>query len=282
MTWLGVPCVALLLSLTSAAVASQLTLTWVGSDGATQYVVEREASVGAFVEIGRTGAAVASYVDSTVSGRTTYCYRVRAANAAGYSDYSNIACAATAGAPGSFADDFDRPDTSVLGNGWTTVSGTLMIQAGQARNGSVKMMHAAVQAGLVGATQNISVTFASVNNNLGPRFALLLRYEDPQNYYTCYRQTGGSSLLRISKVVNGVETVLKSAPISNPSKEQFFTLGCQAQGTGLTLTFNGTVKLMAVDSTFSIGNVGISMGYPMSGTALVGSHRADNFSATVQ
>ena len=33
------------------------------------------------------------------------------------------------------------------------------------------------------------------------------------NYYLCYRQIGGSSVLRIAKVVNGVETVLKSATV---------------------------------------------------------------------
>ena len=124
-----------------------------------------------------------------------------------------MACAAAAGGGGSFFDDFSRPDATALGNGWTTVAGTLRIQSGHARNAQVRMMHTAVQAGLSGAAQTVSASLISVNNNLGPRFALFVRYKDPRNYYMCYRQTGGTSILRISKVVGGVETVLRSYAI---------------------------------------------------------------------
>ncbi len=155
--------------------------------------------------------------------------------------------------------------------------------------GPVKAMHAAVQAGLVEATQNVTAAFASLGNNLGPRFELLVRYKDSQNYYLCYRQTGGSSSLRISKVVNGTEAILKQVPVKNPNIGEFFTLGCQVQegtpGTAtLTLTFNGTtVKASDPYSTFSSGSVGFGMGYPSgTGSGSAASQRADNFSATVQ
>jgi hypothetical protein len=192
---------------------------------------------------------------------------------------------------GSFADTFDRGDTPALANGWTPVAGTLMTRAittgavpGQARNATTKQMHTSVRAGLVGPTQNVSAKFASVDNNFGPRFGLLVRHKDSKNYYICYRQTGGSSILRIARVVNGVETVLKSGSIANPQKEQFFTLGCQAgpstTPTTLTLTL-GTTKLTVTDATFPSGSVGMTMGYP-SGTGTGASHRADDFNAVVQ
>jgi hypothetical protein len=273
---------ALLFIQSAPAGAAQLTLTWTGTDLATQYLVEREESLGSFNEVGGTSAGVVSYVDSSVLGAVTYCYRVRAATGLGYTDYSNIACGAAAAGAGSIVDGFDRPDSSVLGNGWTTVSGTLTIQSGQVRNGAARMMHAAVQAGLVGSAQNTSASFAAVDLSQALRFGLLVRYTDPKNYYICYRQTGGTSVLRISRVIAGVETVLKSLAITNPLKEQFFALGCQVQGTTLVLSLNGASKLTASDLALSIGSVGMSLGSPTTGTGSIISNRADTFAATVQ
>src|SRR4029453_12396821 len=124
-----------------------------------------------------------------------------------------------------------------------------------------------------------SASFASVDNNSSPLFGLLVRFRDSKNYYWCYRLIGGTSVVRIAKGVKGVETVLKSVGIMNPQREQFFSLGCQAQGETLTVSLNGAKALTASDSTFSSGSVGMSMGY-RSGTA--SSHRADHFTATVQ
>ncbi len=81
-----------------------------------------------------------------------------------------------------------------------------MIQSGEARNTADQPFSLAVQPGLAGATQMVAASFASTNNNTSPRFGVVLRYQNPQNYYVCYRQTGGSSALRIAKVQNGVET----------------------------------------------------------------------------
>ena len=76
------------------ATAAQPTLTWVNNaPDASGFSVERGTGVtGAFAEIATTGAAVTSYVDSSVPSTTTYCYRVRAFNPNGYSGYSNTAC----------------------------------------------------------------------------------------------------------------------------------------------------------------------------------------------
>lgn len=182
---------------------------------------------------------------------------------------------------GTFADGFNRPDATVLANGWSQVAGSLGIQSGEARSKATRMMHTAVLPNLAGAAQTIEMSFASVDNNLGPRFGLLARYKDAKNYYACYRQTGGSSVLRISKVVNGLETVLKQVGISNPQKNALFTLRCALQGTTLTLSY-GSTKLTATDATFGSGSVGMTIGYPTAGSGTTVSHRGDNFSATVQ
>jgi hypothetical protein len=194
--------------------------------------------------------------------------------------YNNVATPGGSGTS-AFEDHFPRADSPALGNGWTPVSGTLMVKGYEARNASVKTMHTAVQAGLVGASQIVSARFASVDNNLGPRFGLWVRVKDSKNYYACSRQTGGSSLLVISKVVNGVEKVLKTAAVANPAPNVMFSLGCQAQGTTITLSFGGLSKISVSDSAFSTGSVGMTMGYRLSGGAGGPSHRADDFTATV-
>jgi hypothetical protein len=198
-----------------------------------------------------------------------------------------VSSVGSGGAAGTFTDVFNRDDSSTLGNGWTQVSGGLMIQGRQARNAAMKTSHTAVQAALVGATQTASGSFASMDNDSGPRFGLILRHKDPQNYYTCYRQTGGSSVFRIAKVVNGVETVLKSGSIQNPAKGTFFSFDCQVQGSGqgttLTLSFNGATKLTVSDSTFASGSVGMSIRYQSGGTSVKpASNAISKFTATVQ
>src|SRR5262249_23489008 len=51
--------------------------------------------IGAFAQIAVTGPGVVSYTDVDLADVTTYCYQVRAFNTAGYSAYTNQACATT-------------------------------------------------------------------------------------------------------------------------------------------------------------------------------------------
>src|SRR5262250_811087 len=81
----------------SNASGTQIAVTWSeSSTDETGFSVERSAGEhGTFAEIAETEAFVTTYVDTTVADAATYCYRVRAFNAAGYSGYSNSACATT-------------------------------------------------------------------------------------------------------------------------------------------------------------------------------------------
>ena len=110
---------------------------------------------------------------------------------------------------------------------------------------------------------------------------MTMRHRDALNYYMCYRMTGGTSVLRISKVVNGLEIVLKSASIANPAKDAKFRLTCAAEGSTLTLGL-GSPTLTVSDSSFSNGSVGLVMG----SAGLLGgkgpSHWADDFTASAQ
>ena len=122
------------------------------------------------------------------------------------SDYMTVT-GVTVTAPLTFADDFNRADAPDLGTAWTPVTGRLVIENNTAKN-SLQAGRAMAVAAAVGIDQVVQADFMSVDNNLGPQFGLLLRYQDTENFYLLYRATGGSSQLRIAKVVNGVKTTI--------------------------------------------------------------------------
>src|SRR5262249_40393886 len=80
-----------------AADAAQLQLTWVNnSTDENGFSIERSAGgTGTFTQIAVPGPRAVSYTDVGLADVTTYCYQVRAFNTAGYSTYTNEACATT-------------------------------------------------------------------------------------------------------------------------------------------------------------------------------------------
>lgn len=181
------------------------------------------------------------------------------------------------GIPASFLDAFNRPNSTVLGNGWQEVEGDLVLSGGELRNAPVKGKHLAVVPALSGGNQSAAADFASVDNNPAPLFGIVLRYQSPGNYYLLYRLAGGTSGLRISRVVNGTEKVLASTGAANPTLNRFFRLKGQVVGTTLTLELDGAVKLSTTDATFGLGTPGVLLS--QSSTK---SYRADNFGAALQ
>jgi hypothetical protein len=79
-----------------AATNTQIDLSWANVTSETGYSIERSANgTSGWTEISATGANVVSFSDTALSADTTYYYRVRAANAAGYGAYSAVASATT-------------------------------------------------------------------------------------------------------------------------------------------------------------------------------------------
>jgi hypothetical protein len=87
------------LAVAEPASAAQLSLSWTdNSAGTATFKVERKSgAAGGYVQIGTTDLGLTSYVDSSVTAGSTYCYRVRASNSGGDSPYSNEACGSPLG-----------------------------------------------------------------------------------------------------------------------------------------------------------------------------------------
>ena len=147
------------------------------------------------------------------------------------------------------------------GDGWLELSDGLSIARNELRSAPTKnLFQMAVVPTYASADQTVAASFATLNRNSGPRFGVALRYQDPLNYYLVSRRGGGTSVVQISKIVNGSETVLKSLALSNPVSNTFFRMGGGANGSTLTLKLDGVLKLSVVDSTYSAGNIGIGLG----------------------
>ena len=74
--------------------AGQLILNW--NDNSTNedgFRIERKIGTGGtYAQIAQTAASASSYTDVGLTDGTSYCYRVRAFNAAGDSAFTNEAC----------------------------------------------------------------------------------------------------------------------------------------------------------------------------------------------
>jgi M6 family metalloprotease-like protein len=80
----------------AASSENRVDLAWVdNSNNETSFSIERSTGGSAFAEVGSVSAGFTSFADTGLSPSTTYTYRVRAANSAGFSPYSNEAAATT-------------------------------------------------------------------------------------------------------------------------------------------------------------------------------------------
>ena len=124
-TTLAIPSKPYLLSVNVSS-STELTLSWTdGSTNESSFKIERSLNgVSSWTQIATVSANVITYSDTGLASQTKYYYRARAYNAAGNSDYSNIANGTTLQSPPATPLDFDIVviSTSSVKLTWTVVS----------------------------------------------------------------------------------------------------------------------------------------------------------------
>ena len=202
------------------------------------------------------------------------------------SDTVTITVAASGGGGGSFQDTFTRADSDILGG--PSPSGPQwaepVVRPSTRESGDSRQQARTRPAATISDTCRPSparisrrrANFISGDNNASPRLGVLLRYQDPRNHYRLYRISGGSNQLRISKIVNGAETILKSVQVPMATVNTPFHLVGSVVGTTLTLTLTGVAPISVVDSTFATGSIGVLVN-----TGPTATHSADTFCAGI-
>jgi hypothetical protein len=96
-TWQIAPAAPTNLTATAGATSSVISLSWTdNANNESFFTIERSTqSTSSYVTIATTTANAKSFYNSGLAMNSTYYYRVRAGNSAGYSNYSNIAAATT-------------------------------------------------------------------------------------------------------------------------------------------------------------------------------------------
>ena len=263
------PCTASTFGLTGSVVAG-----WTGTLSAASLSLAPGATNSVTLKVTSPSSAVNGTYGVSSTAKNTAATTMTSSGAASYLVSNPVS---TTG--GTITDSFDRADASSLGSAWTQTQGNFVVAGNMARTAlGYQGTSQAVVTGLAGATQTVDIDFTSMDNNLGPQFGIMLRYQDPNNYYLIHRVTGGSSRLYISKVVNGVATGLANVGITNPAKGLSFHITGRVTGSTLSLDFGGVNKLNINDSTFATGKVGFQI---INKNANV-QQLADNFKATVQ
>ena len=231
-------------NLTASAVSvSQIDLAWTdNANNEDGFKIERCTGTGctSFAQITTVASNVTSHSDTGLTAETTYCYRVRAYNLVGNSDYSNTACATTQASP------TEEMSGIVLLQGRTDHSGTAIYLTEDACP--------AVQAVSVKGLPNVvsAVTDATGKFVLDPL---------PGRTYQCLLATHDMYLTarRSSMTVALPSVTLLGGNVVADKTVNIFDLARIANSIGTTdpaVDINGDGKVDVYDLTIAAGNFG--------------------------
>jgi titin len=126
----------------TATSPTQVVLAWADLSGnESGFQLERGSSAtGSFVNVADLAANATTYTDAGLTDATSYCYRVRAVNAAGPSGYTDAVCVTTPLAPPAAPTDLTAQlqDYDQIKLTWTVVSSkavTISIERATSSNG---------------------------------------------------------------------------------------------------------------------------------------------------
>jgi autotransporter-associated beta strand protein len=223
--------------------ALQINLSWQdNSADEIAFLIERSLNNITFGQIAMTAPDATSYVDTSVAPDTTYYYRVRGTNLAGFSDYSNVATTTTTPLPnsltwrgGAAANTWDIGGAFNWSDGANLVvysdgANVLFDQSGS--NNTPVLLEAVLQPDSVVVNASKNYTF---NTGTGGSLAGAM---------TLTKQGSGTVFMNVSNSFSG-GVDLNAGQI---------TLGnIYAAGTG-PLRFNGGTLTLAVGSQQTYGN----------------------------
>lgn len=258
-------------SLAATTISStRIGLEWVdNSSNETGFSIERKTGSALFAEIDTVAAGESTYTDAGLDARTEYTYRVRAMRGNVYSLYSNQD-SATTDAPAPFMiDSFTDADatplnlhfTSETAEIWSSESTNYPIIYGNRAAGEdtgVVYQARASSGPFVNEEYDVDIVVAKVGTPTYYHAAVMGRLSaDEQNgYFASYYEERGvadTELLRLYKIVAGVETLLGSwaGSVADGS-----TIKLEMRNASKKVLVNGTERISSADNAVS------AAGYP--------------------
>ncbi len=222
--------VSMLLVCGTIASAATLRLSWQDtSSNESGFKIER-LSGASYVEIATVGVNVQAYSDATAASGTTYCYRIKAFNAAGVSAPTNAGCAT---APSGLDDGGSTP---------------------RPRKPSTPPIPPVPPSPSFEAWKDYQVraTLRSTDNDT---LGVMFRYQDPNNYYR-FTWFSEGKMRRLEKRVDGVFQVLAQDREIYQTGETY-ALQISAQGSSLNVIIDGKSIFSVTDASFTRGTIGL-------------------------
>lgn len=237
--WLGVFLLSasMLVLAAGAAEAVALRLNWqAGSSNGSGFKIER-LNGSNYVEIASVAANVLSYSDANLTAGVSYCYRVRAFNAAGSSAPSNAACINAPSDPAAAPTAPAPPPTGLTGVS-TPMTDPSNVEPASGGKGWSDYL--------------VSLKMRSTDNDA---LGVMFRYQDKDNYYR-FTWFAEGKYRRLEKRVGGVFHVLaEDAALYNTGQE--YAVQITASGPSLKVAVDGQPVFAVTDDTFKHGSVAL-------------------------
>lgn len=208
-------------------------------------------AIGTLIRVFIDGNEVLRASDTSHSSGSAglYTYKARA-------DFDNVIVTPSPQTP-LFTDDFDS--RGILDPFWQPQTGTWAL----ANDSSVVFAQTSIAGGaraVVGVAADDQILEARAKptsfTTTGERwFGLITRFVDDQNYY--YVTARNNNTISLRKLVNGVTTVLDTAPLQ-VTAGTWYSLRMEAIGSSLRLYVNGRLTLEANDASHARGSHGLA------------------------
>ena len=251
---------------------TQIDLVWTdNSDNEGGFRIERKlSSGGTYNEIATVTSSVTIYQDITLTSNTEYCYRVRAYNTSGNSEYSNEDCAATNPIPG-FSGHWKLDEGS----------GTTIIDASGSGNDGAVIGSPVWVTGIDGQALDLDGTNdyalvaddASLDIVNAITLAAWIKPEEIEsqsiikkailgttNGYELSLSHNGRAYFRINEAASG-DTYRINATSSYPiDGNTWMHIACTYDGTNIRIYVNGVENAIEVPCTISISENTLDLG----------------------
>lgn len=167
--------------------------------------------------------------------------------------------------PGSgplYSDGFESDAVGAIPTGWTVYGSNAGFAVASGNGGHVYGHNGWTATTLAGSTawSNYTLSVRMLPNNwASEQDGIIFRARDSNNYYALVYNNG--TTLTVRKIVAGASSDVASVSFTTSSAWHTFTVA--VQGSSITASVDGTVKLTANDSTFSQGEIGLMANSPV-------------------